>query len=64
MEARRQANPMTGAIAYPSPSLGYLEQDAELMEAFEILEELQASREEEKERLAKIKEHTQQHFAH
>jgi hypothetical protein len=63
MEARRQANPLTGAIQYPSPSLGYLEQDAEVMLAFEVLDDIQSQREEEKDRLAKIKEHTQSHFA-
>ena len=63
LECRRQANPFTGAISYPEPEKGYLDQDAELMLAFEVLEEIQDQREEEKKRIEEIKKFTQQHFS-
>jgi hypothetical protein len=62
LECRKQANPITGAISYPDPTKGYLEQDAELMLALEVLEELYQELEQEKDRLEKVKEYTQKHF--
>lgn len=62
MEARRQVNPITGITSYPEPSKGYLEQDAELMLAFEVLEELYEKHEAEQERIEEMKKIRAAHF--
>lgn len=62
MEARRQVNPITGVTSYPEPNKGYLEQDAELMLAFEVLEELYDEHEAEQERIEEIKKARAAHF--
>ena len=54
---------MTGAIAYPEPEKGYLDQDAELMLAIEVLEECYAIREAEEERRKALKEEATRRFS-
>lgn len=43
MECRRHVS-TDGILGYPEPEKGYLQQDAEVMLAFEVLEELQEKR--------------------
>jgi predicted thioredoxin/glutaredoxin len=45
LECRRQSG-LTGVPAYPEPNKGWMEQDADLMLAFTILEEIQQERQE------------------
>ncbi len=47
IECRRHADPTTGVPALPEPHKGVLDQDAELMLAFELLEEAMGVREQE-----------------
>jgi hypothetical protein len=56
LECKRQANPWTGVPALPEPEKGYLDQDAELTLAFEVLDEIQAKHEEEEEKRKKLRE--------
>lgn len=49
--------------SYPEPEKGYLDQDAELMLAFEALDEISDEQEAEKKRVEDIKRFTEQHFA-
>ena len=62
LECRKQANPITGAPSYPDPERGYMEQDADLMLAFEVLEELQEVQQKEEEQRRKLKEQAARQF--
>jgi hypothetical protein len=52
MECLRHADPLTGTPAYPEPEKGYLEQDADLLLAFAVMDAYRA----EQERVTKQKE--------
>lgn len=49
-------------MSYPEPNKGYLEQDAETMLAFEVLDELYEKHEEELERIEENKKVRAAHF--
>lgn len=53
---------MTGVSSYPHPEKGYMEQDAELMLAFEVLEELYDLREKQEEQRKKMQEEADRYF--
>src|SRR5256885_17205234 len=61
LECRRQANPFSGATAYPEPEKGYMDQDAGLMLAFEVMEEIYDQREQAKKRGEEIRKITREH---
>jgi hypothetical protein len=52
LEACRHADPMTGAVGYPEPEKGYLDQDADLTLAFAVCDEYR----EEQQRIEKQRE--------
>jgi hypothetical protein len=60
MECRRHCNAL-GVPALPQPELGILDQDADLMLGFEVLEELAEERKDEEERREKNKQAAQQY---
>lgn len=62
LECRRHGNPLTGAASLPEPEKGWLDQDAELMLAFEILEEIQEAREEEQKKKEQMKAQVKELF--
>lgn len=63
LECKRHANPFTGVAALPEPEKGYLDQDAELMLAFECLDEIQTGREVEQERRKQQQEEATSYFS-
>lgn len=60
IECRRYANPVTGTPALPEPEKGPLDQDADLMLAFDVLEEFMRRRQDEDERRRKVQEQARQ----
>lgn len=56
LECKRYGDGFSGMPALPDPSVGWLDQDADLLLAFEVLDELQHTREEEEKRRAQLKE--------
>lgn len=55
MESRKQTGP-DGITPYPEPEKGYLEQDAEAMMAFAVLDELILIRQEEEKKRVEFQE--------
>lgn len=54
---------MNGVPEYPEPSKGYLEQDADLMLAFEALEEIQETRRKLEETRERVRQEAMNLFA-
>lgn len=61
LEARKKAT-LDGIMPYPEPEKGYLDQDAEVMMAFEVLDELFTDRQEEEKRRAEFRQKAQTLF--
>lgn len=53
-EGKKRAS-LTGIPDYPEPEKGYLDQDADLMLGFEVLDEIQEQREQEQEKRDELK---------
>ena len=56
IECKRYGDPATGTPALPEPQMGVLGQDADLMLAFEVLEEAQEMKAEEERIRRKVKQ--------
>lgn len=62
MECRRAANPLTGVRSLPEPEKGVLDQDAELMLACEVLDDLMEAVRTREEQQARLREEVRDRF--